>query len=189
MARDVFLAGVGESLLSSECSDPGLTPRRYYFSVLALRPKSCQHIFYPFPPAQYIFLLSLLSCRSSRLSVYSPTVYVSGDIGSIQGVDGFLEDLKIMSSFTRSCADVFVLVRPPVRAAGHPVIASSACALCLILLIYSLTTLVKKKKRLVVSFVFKLVLNFVPGSFEKNPYICLLEAHTVPLADAYVILI
>lgn len=47
---DVFLAGVGESLLSS---DPGLTPRHYYFSVLAPRPKSCQHIFYPFARTIY----------------------------------------------------------------------------------------------------------------------------------------
>lgn len=60
------LPGSGESLLSSEGSDPGLTPRRYYFSVRALRPKSCQHIFYPF--AHTIYFPTLLLFSLERLS-------------------------------------------------------------------------------------------------------------------------
>lgn len=60
---------------------------------------------------------------------------------------------------------------------------AAAAALFLILLIYSLTTL--EKKAGYHSFVFKLVLNLVPGSI-KTFYICLLELHSLP--DALVIL-
>lgn len=87
-----FLAGLGESLLSSECSDPGLTPRRYYFSVPALGPKSCQHIFYPFPPhthtrAQYI----PPPPPPSRLMVSSLALYIAAamlDDAALRGFSG-----------------------------------------------------------------------------------------------------
>lgn len=105
---DVFLARVGESLLSSEGSDPGLTPRRYYFSVLALWPKSCQHIFYPF--AHTVYFPSLpLSCWSSCLTV----CVHKHDIDPIQGVDGSLQPLQLQEN------DMYYLLKLNLHASYH----------------------------------------------------------------------
>ena len=108
---DVFLAGVGESLLSSEGSDPGLTSRRYYFSVLALWPKSCQHIFYPCARTVYFPSLSLFSCRSSCPMFSMYIAETSTQFKVLIGPCNILKSYNLIiipCHFSSFCAEFFV---------------------------------------------------------------------------------
>lgn len=97
---NVFPARVGESLLSSEGNDPSLTSRRYYFSVLALRPKSCQHIFYPLALTIYFRALPLYFLEDLFHGLTSSSCAHWNDGEQIQGDDGGLNVYKNKESMS-----------------------------------------------------------------------------------------
>lgn len=97
------LAGVGWRLLSSEGSDPGLTPRRYYFSVRARWPKSCQHIFYPSIRTVYFPLPPSSLCSPRRSSCLLCLCVHSRGVDPTQGplniLNHYPAELNIMKRY------------------------------------------------------------------------------------------